>query len=659
MQIKMANLALINLNNCKEAQDLMFQIIKEENISLIVLTEPHTVPSGAKWSSDLDESAAIYTPGSTDRRRLIQCAHRYVIIEWAGIGMVACYISPNVSMSDFANTMTYIQVDITKNSNITSWIIMDDLNAKSETWGATRPDNRGIYLEDWMATLDLRVVNIGDKPTCVRWQGNSIVDVVFATHDLVSRIEDWRVRDDILSLSDHHYIEFTVRNQRSHSPADHATTVFFPRWKRKNLDPNKFKASLVALSWMDWQERNQDDQPSAPEQTAEELAKKLTWVTEASDATMPRQTGRRPDSRVFWWTDGLNELRRICNGLRKKTKYWSKSGRDPSKAECVLQKFREAREQLKGAITKAKDAAWKSLLQTLNEDPWGRTYRIVLQKLTRKELKNMESMEVEDIEQAVNMLFPPHDTLPRDNKRIEFNANHIVTRDELDAALKRAKSGKAPGPDGITTTTWVPAAKVVDAEMTACYNACMKTGCFPREWKLARLVLVSKPGNDPQGPTTFRPLCMLGEIGKILEKMLAKRMNDHITTMGGLSASQYGFRSRLSTVDAILDLQRRTTAITEGGRYGIAIGLDIANAFGSLPWVHILRTMENWNFPGYLQAMIASYLSDRKICFVGDDRMVREMDVTCGVPQGSVLGPLLWNLTYNEVLKMQTRWALA
>ncbi|KMQ83033.1 reverse transcriptase, partial [Lasius niger] len=90
------------------------------------------------------------------------------------------------------------------------------------------------------------------------------------------------------------------------------------------------------------------------------------------------------------------------------------------------------------------------------------------------------------------------------------------------------------------------------------------------------------------------------------------------------------------------------------GGWAVAVSLDIRNAFNSLPWPRIRETLINWNVPSYLLRIIDDYLDERWIKYPCEDGTWRSTKVTRGVPQGSVLGPLLWNLTYNQVLETNT-----
>ncbi|KAI5638619.1 endonuclease-reverse transcriptase domain-containing protein [Phthorimaea operculella] len=140
-------------------------------------------------------------------------------------------------------------------------LVLGDFNARSRVWGDMEDTIKGDTLLEWAAGLDLRLLNRGSTSTCVRWQGESIVDLSWASQLAERMVSDWRVAEEIVSLSDHRHIVFTVAHRQSDG-AIHRRTVTSPGWALNRLNKDLL---VAAAHTADWNPVPNWENPSIPE----------------------------------------------------------------------------------------------------------------------------------------------------------------------------------------------------------------------------------------------------------------------------------------------------------------------------------------------------------------------------------------------------------
>ena len=617
----MTRILQINLNRCRAAHDLMLHTAKHFGVEIVLITEPNKKKMDSQWVTDqrIDAGIKLLTRGTPLRK---ESANGFAWCDYDSNRIFSCYFSPNESIRDFEDALERLGACILESqqqSRNRGLLISGDFNAASVLWGSERTNNRGVILEEWIERLGLTVINTGVKPTFQRGKQQSFLDLTICNDKIKGKIRDWMVLE-IESLSDHNYILYTLQDDLRSSNHD-------PNETRKILDLDKCRMEL---------ERRVRGKNFGARQLTEETRK-------ACKDSMIEIPERR--NRAYWFNQRIAELRRNCVKARRRSLRTSAERWEENKMI-----YREARNELNKAILSSKKQIWNDLCEEVSRNPWSTGYKIVMEKLRIQKT----DLSKELIGEILGTLFPEHEhsarqATERRGSPMEFEP---ISDEELKEVSRKLATNKAPGPDKIPAKVTKLILNEFKEEYKRAMNNLIESRAFPKAWKRAQVALIQKPGKPAELPNSYRPICLLSTLGKSFESILNNRLRAELDRRDIISNNQFGFRKGRSTVQAIRKLTEKVEA--ENGKKNVksrdlilAILIDVKNAFNSLSWASVTRSLERYGISEPLKNMIESYLSDRAIVSRGVNR-----EMTAGVPQGSYLGPTLWNLTYNEVFEL-------
>ena len=214
--------------------------------------------------------------------------------------------------------------------------------------------------------------------------------------------------------------------------------------------------------------------------------------------------------------------------------------------------------------------------------------------------------------------------------------------------IKNLKSGKSIGHDGLSNNIIKFLEPLLCAPLTLLINQSLKTGIFPDKLKLARISPIYKK-DDPHLVENYRPISILPSVSKIFEKIVFQQLSNYFVDNNYLCHHQYGFRKKHSTEHAILEAVDRIGTELDIGNISIAIFLDLSKAFDTLNHDILLAKLKYYGLSESSVAWFRSYLTNRSHYVEINNVRSGSSLFSIGVPQGSILGPLLFLIYINDI----------
>ena len=210
--------------------------------------------------------------------------------------------------------------------------------------------------------------------------------------------------------------------------------------------------------------------------------------------------------------------------------------------------------------------------------------------------------------------------------------------------------------DSLPTTLLKKYALILSPILSKLANLSFSTGTFPSIFKKAQVLpLLKKPNLDPTSPANYRPISNLSTMSKLLERLLS-RLRPHITTSSNFSSFQSAYRPGFSTETALLHIFNNLSDICGKGNCAVMVGLDLSAAFDTINHQLLLeRLKSDFGIDGLAFSWLQSYLSNRTQYVKLGNHSSSPVELLAGVPQGSVLGPLLLT-TYTYTPVQHNSW---
>ena len=380
---------------------------------------------------------------------------------------------------------------------------------------------------------------------------------------------------------------------------------------------------------------------------------------EVLDKHAPIQHIRNKSSSIPWLTSEIKKL--LFDRDKKKRRAMI------TKLNADWDEYKASRNKVNIALRQAKADYYRNKIATQNNNPkeaWKTINNILGRSFSDTSVNELKVNDANltspgEIAEAFNTYFSNVGPIlansmadssvsfeqfvkPIQSKMLRFK---LVPYSKVLNLLNSLSKSKATGLDKISGKILKAAASSIASSLTYIFNHALISSHFPSEWKVARLLPLFKKG--PRNlAENYRPISILPTISKLMERIMYDQLYEYLNENSLLSDHQFGFRKFHSTASALLDCTNSWYMNMDRKMFNLVVFLDLKKAFDTVNHDILVRKLELYGITGNALSMIKSFLTNRKQkCQLGDV-ITSESSVTCGIPQGSILGPLLFLFLY-------------
>ncbi len=520
-------------------------------------------------------------------------------------------------------------------------VIGCDSNSQSTLWGNKKSNYREGLVLDFVVEQSLEIANSGSKPTFVRSNTESVIDLTLHSNGV--EICDWEVSDDDM-LSDHRLISFQVRKSQK-KKLKLSRNLRHANWDKFR---ERLRKSMCFSSKHYWTEAD-------IQRESQHLTK---CIIDALDEVAPlKQRGSKGNP--LWENPNFKILSKKVKAAYRR------------QAKCPtvenVAKHKSHRQELKGFKRKFEAERWKNFCENISGPSDIAKFakinckRYKLQTLKEGDVVATEASDVVDVLRRAHlpgsiMVNPDESPEPDNNRKYDVYdgladvIKETITCEKIVGAISSFGSYKAAGPDGLSPIVLKNLPMNIIHKYVELFRASVMTGFTPKQWLESTVIFIPKTGRPSyEEAKAFRPITLASFQLKTLEKLMLWRIQSKSLALSPQSKHQHAFRKHYSTDTALSVVVDKIEEGLLNKQVTIAVFLDIRGAFDSVKQEYVIQSMLRKGIELPICSWYEKYLKNRVSSIdIGDCK--RDFRSVSGVPQGGLISPIAFTLCIDSYL---------